>query len=291
MQPLHRVIRARARPLQPVPAGAAARLRRLPGVRAVAFDVYGTLLISAAGEPTGCAEPGSGTAAFAAEAVAAAGIALPEAAVGRLPAALGAEIARRRAAQRSAGVRYPDPDIRGTWRAVLDDAVGAGAAPTTAQVERLAVEFELRANPTWPMPHALETLQALHGRAAIGIVSNAQFYTPLILRELLGAPFDALIPPDRRVCSYRHGRAKPGVELFEAASDRFAAAGIDRSECLFVGNDMRNDVRPAAACGWRTALFAGDARSLRTRDDDERCRSLRPDLILTSLAQLPPLLR
>ena len=288
MRPLHRVIRARARPLQPVPAGAAARLRRLPGVRAVAFDVYGTLLISAAGEPTGCAEPGNGTAACAAEAVAAAGIALPAAASGRLPAALGAEIARRRAAQRAAGVRYPDPDVRGAWRAVLR---AAGAAPTTEQVERLAVEFELRANPAWPMPHALETLRELHGRAAIGIVSNAQFYTPLILRELLGASFDALIPPDRRVCSYRLGRAKPGVEPFEAASDRFAAAGIDRSECLFVGNDMRNDVGAAAACGWRTALFAGDARSLRLREDDERCRSLQPDLILTSLAQLPPLLR
>ncbi len=141
------------------------------------------------------------------------------------------------------------------------------------------------------MPHALETLRALHGRAALGIVSNGQFYTLLILRELMGAPFDELIPRDRRVCSYRHGHAKPGTELFEAAADRFAAAGVGRSECLFVGNDMRNDVWAAAACGWRTALFAGDARSLRLRGDDERCRRLQPDLIVTSLAQLPPLLR
>ncbi len=129
MHPLHRVIRARARPLRPVAAGVEARLRPLPGVRAVAFDVYGTLLISAAGERTSYADPGNGTAALARQAAAAAGITLPDAASGRLQAALGAEIARRRAARRSAGVRYPDPDIRGAWRAVLRDA---GAAPTAA---------------------------------------------------------------------------------------------------------------------------------------------------------------
>jgi putative hydrolase of the HAD superfamily len=53
-----------------------------------------------------------------------------------------------------------------------------------------------------------------------------------------------------------------------------------------VGNDMLNDIYPAKKLGFQTALFAGDARSLRLRTDDPRCRNLSADLILTDLEQL-----
>jgi putative hydrolase of the HAD superfamily len=61
---------------------------------------------------------------------------------------------------------------------------------------------------------------------------------------------------------------------------------IPPSEAIYVGNDMLNDVWAASQAGFRTAWFAGDARSCRRREDDPRCRSLRPDLVLTSLLQL-----
>ncbi|MGD8667822.1 MAG: hypothetical protein PVI58_17580, partial [Desulfobacterales bacterium] len=65
-----------------------------------------------------------------------------------------------------------------------------------------------------------------------------------------------------------------------------AAKGIARSSTLVVGNDMLNDIYPAKKMGFQTALFAGDARSLRLRKDDPRCHDLRADLILTDLEQL-----
>jgi len=49
---------------------------------------------------------------------------------------------------------------------------------------------------------------------------------------------------------------------------------------------MLNDIYPANAIGFQTALFAGDQRSLRLRTDDPRCVNLKPDLVLTDLAQL-----
>jgi putative hydrolase of the HAD superfamily len=49
---------------------------------------------------------------------------------------------------------------------------------------------------------------------------------------------------------------------------------------------MRNDIRPAKAAGFQTALFAGDRRSLRKRPDDACCRHLLPDMIVTDLRQL-----
>ena len=43
-------MRALCRPLLPEPSGERARLVPLPGIRAVLFDVYGTLLISGSGD-------------------------------------------------------------------------------------------------------------------------------------------------------------------------------------------------------------------------------------------------
>ena len=66
--------------------------------------------------------------------------------------------------------------------------------------------------------------------------------------------------------------------------------GISPEETLYVGNDKLNDIWPAAQLGLKTALFAGDQRSLRLREDDTRCSDLEPDLIITKLSQLPDLI-
>ncbi len=58
-------------------------------------------------------------------------------------------------------------------------------------------------------------------------------------------------------------------------------------EILYLGNDIRNDIWPAQAEGFRTALFAGDRRSLRLRADDPDCGNVRPDWVVTGLEQLP----
>jgi putative hydrolase of the HAD superfamily len=62
--------------------------------------------------------------------------------------------------------------------------------------------------------------------------------------------------------------------------------GIAAESALYVGNDLRNDIQPAAQAGFRTALFAGDRRSLRLHRDDQQCRDLSPDWVVTDLGQL-----
>jgi putative hydrolase of the HAD superfamily len=61
---------------------------------------------------------------------------------------------------------------------------------------------------------------------------------------------------------------------------------IPAASVLYVGNDMRNDIVPAASVGFNTALFAGDQRSLRLRESDADCRNVTPDVIVTDLRQL-----
>jgi putative hydrolase of the HAD superfamily len=155
-----------------------------------------------------------------------------------------------------------------------------------------ALQVELRHNPTWPMPGADDVLLHLH-RAGYtqGIISNAQFFTPLILQQQLGLGLGELgISAPMRIWSYEHGVAKPEPALFQRMVSGLDAAGISSAQALYVGNDMLNDIAGAQGAGMQTALFAGDSRSYRPRAGDQRVRDIRPDAVLLSLISLLELL-
>ena len=83
-----------------------------------------------------------------------------------------------------------------------------------------------------------------------------------------------------------HRRAKPGTFLYEHAAERLAGKGVEPRDVLYVGNDLLNDCTPAQQVGFRTALFAGDARSLRLREGDGRVGETRPTVTVTDLRQI-----
>ena len=285
---LRDIIRRHSRPLEPQPTGQTARLEKQRGLRAVLFDVYGTMFISASGE-VGTAEDSGRGEAFAA-ALAAAGI--TEACDGdRGVDRLKKTILAHQDKARAEGVDYPEVDIIAVWRDVLSTlGLDEGSAPEGGAVdlERLAVEYEVRANPVWPMPHVAECVdQLLQDGLQLGIVSNAQFFTLELFPALLMQTTHELgFDEHLQFYSYQHGRAKPSVYLYELARDSLASRGVKPDEVLYVGNDMLNDVAPAAQLGFRTALFAGDARSLRQHQRDPRTRGVSPDLVLTDLTAL-----
>ena len=86
--------------------------------------------------------------------------------------------------------------------------------------------------------------------------------------------------------SYEHRRAKPGTDLYELAASELANQGISPTQVLYVGNDMLNDITAADQVGFRTALFAGDQRSLRLRSNDDRVHGVEADIVVTELPQL-----
>jgi putative hydrolase of the HAD superfamily len=258
-------------------------------VKAVLFDVYGTLLISASGD--------IGAASATARA-----IAIREAfAAMTLPEIVSAETVSARMIQtiqeshdrsRAAGIEHPEVDIVKVWKHVIGRLVADDLLPPRAQqidVSRLALEYEVRVNPVWPMPGLPDCLQQLHSRGiCMGLVSNAQRFTVELFPALLNRTLEELgVDPELQWLSYRYGRAKPDPWLFELARAGLAERGFAAQEVLCVGNDRLNDVWPAARVGFRTALFAGDVRSFRPRDDDPRVASIVPDLIITELSQLP----
>jgi FMN phosphatase YigB (HAD superfamily) len=304
-QLLTTVFHYHTKPLAPLPTGEEPVLPKLPGIRAVVFDVYGTLLASASGDISLTTESSRGAAGidalqavFGEPSASAPGVTpgtrfTPGADADGSPAAsrlFNDEIVKHlhaaiHAAHAESQSEHPEVDIVEIWKRVLAKLSIAG---TEAQVRRLAVEFECRANPIGPMPGLAETLSGLHHAGIeLGVISNAQFFSPIAIAAMSGRSLEAWgFDPDLCIWSYQHGEAKPGVALYERSAQAFAARGLAPHEVLFVGNDLRNDIWPAQAIGMKTALFAGDARSLRWRRDDQRLVEVRPDAVVTDLRQL-----
>ncbi len=282
---IHRIIREASRPLEPVPTGATPSTEPLQGIRHISFDVYGTLLVSGVGD-IGNSAPADRGAAL-------------EGVLRRLGGDTPskddltemflATLRDQQSAARRAGALQPEVDIREVWMEFLRTATPT-LVPTAEEIEETALRFETDVNPVWPMPGLEQTLAALSPRfAPFSIVSNAQFFTPCFFSALLGRSLDELgFDPGSCVWSFREREAKPSPRLFERLLSRLGG-DLRPEHVLYVGNDRLNDVAAARSAGLRTALFAGDKRSLRLREGHPECADAHPDLILTSLDQLPGL--
>ena len=185
---------------------------------------------------------------------------------------------------------YPEVEVRAIWSTVLQQLSVEGLVEGVvddASVAHFAILFEAAANPTWPMPHAREVLLELRERGLrLGIVSNAQFYTPVMWQALFGAPLGRFgFDPGLCVWSWKEGVAKPSVQLFEIAAQRLHVLhGLAPGEVVFVGNDRKKDIDAAARCGFKTVLYAGDQRSLRLHETNADLAE--PDAVIVSLAQI-----
>lgn len=263
--------------LKPLPTEMRPGGRLRSEIRAILFDIYGTLFISGAGD-IGTATARGGISRAMGDLLRQHGIQEDQSAVLKR---LDQAITHRHEELGREGVDHPEVEIDKIWAKVLDNE-------DMAFVRNFAVEYECIVNPVYPMPYLRELVTACANKGiTMGIVSNAQFYTPDLFRWFLDADSESLgFRPDLTFYSYEFGHAKPSRKIFQAAADALADIDIPTDSALYLGNDMLNDIYPANALGFQTALFAGDARSLRLRKDDPRCEGLTPDLIITDLSQL-----
>ena len=246
-------------------------------IQCVLFDIYGTLFISGSGDISVGRKSSSPIQKLE--------HLVHKYDVGKPPQALVAELHHaiefNHRRLKDNGIDYPEIEIDVVWQQILgiDDM---------QLVREFAIEYELIVNPVYPMPNLENLLAACRQQnLAMGIISNAQFYTPLLFEWFLDAPMEKLgFDSELIFLSYRWGYAKPSAVFFKMAASAIKAKGLDTTAVLFVGNDMLNDIYPAHQLGFQTALFAGDARSLRLRTDDSRCLNLSANLILTDLARL-----
>ena len=264
-------------PLFPLPTDAnpAGHLKR--PVNCVLFDVYGTLFISDCGD-IGVAKSKAQKHADIQKLIDRYSLNTTAEDIFRK---LHRHIENTHARLRQNGIDVPEVEIDTVWTEIFKTR-------DRQIMQQFAVEFEWIVNPVYPMPHLEELLRTLkHRHMLMGIISNAQFYTPYLFKWYLGHGLKELgFHPNLVFLSYRLKRAKPSRALYELAVEKLKLMGISAPSVLYVGNDMLNDIYPATQVNFQTALFAGDKRSLRRRENDPRCLNLSPDLVITDLLQL-----
>lgn len=281
------IIERNSRPLEPIPTETKPHLYALSNIKAVLFDVYGTLLVSGSGDVGVAMQMTKADALQAAM-----NVCEIRSKIGadELQEAFFKAISQEHQGAKKTGTAYPEIVVEQIWGKVFAETSAAGmlATPGDFDPKRFALEFETRVNPVWPMPGLRDVLRSLRRQGyTLGIVSNAQFFTPLLVEYFLeGSLEENGIPRQNCFYSYQHRVAKPGADLYRRAAETLDTVGIAASDTLYVGNDMLNDILPASEVGMRTALFAGDRRSLRLRKDDPRMSALQPDVTLTSLSDI-----
>ena len=280
-----------AAPLSPIPTTVEPTTPPISGIKAVIFDIYGTLLVSGSGE-IGTTK-NQGTIHSIQRAFDYAHISVSSAAAAREAGSLFKKtILSDHKDQRKTGVDFPEIEVRSVWRrvfATLKERRLLNKMPDLGAIELFSVVYESVINPGWLMPNYHRVLTELEERNLIlGIVSNAQFFTPIVLEALSGKPFEASsFYPECIIMSYQLLEAKPSQRLFCVLADVLKARfEIEPAQALYIGNDMKNDVLPASRLYFKTALFAGDRRSYRPRIGDPLCEDVTPDRVVTDLLQI-----
>ena len=264
-------------PILPLPTQLVKSGRLKAPIKAVLFDVYGTLLVSASGDINKYTSNIDTTKQL--------DQLFYRFNIKKSPENLRKELMDAIYAHhhqiKADGIDHPEIIIESIWQSILD-------WHDNEKIKEFALEYELIVNPVWPMPHLWTLLKRLFEKnIPVGIISNAQFYTPLLIETFAAVSLKRLgFDPDLIFFSYQYGQAKPSGYLFEKAAHNLFLKGINAKNILYLGNDIRNDILPAHMVRFQTALFAGDARSLRLRKNDPDCHEKMADIVITDLVQL-----
>ena len=273
-------------------------VEKLEHVKAIIFDIYGTLLVSASGDIEQAEISGNNlktalkNAGFA---FAEAGMDNDDKRTADLLSRFVKLIHKHQDRHRNNGKPFPEVDIRKVWEDLIEYALTQKILKKEKDYDpvKLTFIFELLSNRVWPMPGMMEIIRYLSDKGyPLGIVSNAQFYTPVMMNFFLSGKISSdenirFFDPDLTVFSYKLLKAKPDASIFEPVLKNLEKKyGIRPEESVFVGNDMYKDIYTAGSAGMKTIFFAGDKRSLRLRKEQPEVEGLKPDGVITELAQL-----
>lgn len=289
----HNRFRELSKPLDRIDTGTMPKLQRLEDIRVIAYDFYGTLFISGVGDIG--VDDGDPDEEILFEVLSAAGIEIRKSNVAKEGFKIYNRVVEKMISDlKSRDIEYPEPDIRLVWKEVLNTMESNDLIKLRDRGELsdlISIEFEARMNPVWPMPNVTETLHYFKNKGYIqSIISNSQFYTPIVLEALTGQTLNELgFSEELLHWSFEEKMKKPGIMFYENYLKKLYRFDkeLKPEHILYIGNDMLKDVYPAQTVGMKTAIFAGDERSLKWRKEDSRCNKILPDLIITDFSQLP----
>ncbi|MDR1433077.1 MAG: HAD family hydrolase [Puniceicoccales bacterium] len=286
---LAKTILSLLRPIDTKAASMRPKLRKISNIRAVIFDVYGTLFTTKIGGNS-LFEPSVESSKLIIEALEESDFDIFEHDIS-LSELYTDHVKAHYDIRRAEGITYPEINICDVWQDFLNELFADGVIDgdlTERSIQRVAVRHECKVNPVWPSKGSLELIRHLQDmNVCAGVISTAQFYTPIIMETLYQNSLETLGFKEQ-ICiwSYDHRHRKPSTVMFKLCEEGLRVFGIRPSEALYVGNDMFNDIVPAHKVGLKTALFAGDVSSLRLHEDVEECAAVKPTIVVNEFKQI-----
>jgi FMN phosphatase YigB (HAD superfamily) len=199
----------------------------------------------------------------------------------------------------SGGEKFPEVGSDRVWEAIIkkllqkDYKFDTGFYGSLNEFSRkVAWFFHASLQGSACYPGAAEALRHVRKRGLIqGLLADGQCFTTVQLqRGLKAQPAAPRLPDvfqaDRITLSHEVRGRKPSERLFRAAVEPLLAQGLEPGEILHVGSRLTQDILPARRLGLRTALFAGDKASLQANPEQLKEAAYRPDVLLTELNQL-----
>jgi hypothetical protein len=199
----------------------------------------------------------------------------------------------------SPGEKHPEMIADRVWEGLIkklfqkDYKFDAGFYGSLNEFSRkVAYFFHASLQGTACYPRATSALQAVADAGLVqGLCGDGQCFTPVQLQRGLdaekgGMRLDAVIPPELQVISCEVKGKKPSERLFHQALEQLEKHDIGPAEVLHVGSRIEKDLAPAKKLGMKTALFAGDRTSLAATPEQLKDPATRPDALLTELGQI-----
>lgn len=141
-------------------------------------------------------------------------------------------------------------------------------------------------------PKVAATMEKLHNKGIQqGLLADGQCFTTVQLQRGLHqqeekAELSKWIPENQIFLSYQYKARKPSDTLFHTAVDALLDKGFEKHEILHVGSRLEEDIAPARQLGLKTALFAGDKASLKATPDQMKNERMRPDVMITEIRHI-----
>lgn len=174
---------------------------------------------------------------------------------------------------RQSAEEHPEVDVYNVFDGILRN-YGSARYPK-AVVEDTAMLFRSLTRRTFRLfPDLFDTLDVLRSSYRTAVISDAQW--------VFTEPETSILGIDRRfpfmLLSSRLGYKKPDTRLFVAAMDRL---GVKAYESVYIGDNPHRDLVGAKMSGMRFILFRGDCRDY---------NGFRPDACFGEYRELPAVL-
>ena len=199
---------------------------------------------------------------------------------------------------------FTDIDIVELWMRIVDrlfekeysfDESLYGTLPEFC--EKIAWFFHCSLQGIEARPGACQAMTDISGAGVLqGLLTDGPGFTLIhtlraLSRQGTLPPLFELFRPETLVYSASLGVRKPSPSLFEHAVASLQEHGIAAEETLHISCRLKTDLLPARAAGMKTALLAAEKSGLEVDSAMLKDPNTRPDRLVTDLSQVAALLR